>query len=396
MDQAAKAKFILALHKHSLQAFDSGGGVWNALSGQTNFQAQGPDYTSTANQATGNAFAEQGQQQQLATTLQNQANGQGPNPAQSQFQQNVSQIGQQQAGAIASQKGISPALAIRTAAGQGAQAQQAAAGQAATMQAQQQLQAQSQLQNQQAQIATENQNLYGTSTTGQSNENTTNAAVAQSNATNQGNALSGIISGAASALPFLANGGEVPSYPSALLADGGGPADAPTAGAIPAFQAFAKSFAANRQPQKQQQAQSQSGSTKAPGPVSSVAKWLKAGPAKAQDDPSLPMPPQNVAGPVAQAQAKPGMLPMPETVGMARGGKVGPRLDANGGKVSAQNPKQKATVKDNAYANDKVPTLLSEGEIVIPRSITMHPMAPEMAAKFVAAAINKRKMGRAA
>jgi len=67
-------------------------------------------------------------------------------------------------------------------------------------------------------------------------------------------------------------------------------------------------------------------------------------------------------------------------------------IAAKGGKIKALNPSEKAVKKDNSYSNDKVPALLSEGEIVIPRSITNHKMAPEKAAQFVAKALAKRKM----
>ena len=90
-----------------------------------------------------------GQQQGLANALLNQSQGIGPNPAQAQYQQNVNQMAQQQAGAIAGTKGINPALAARLIQNQGAQAQQQAAGQQATLQAQQQIAAQQALGQQQ-------------------------------------------------------------------------------------------------------------------------------------------------------------------------------------------------------------------------------------------------------
>ena len=70
-----------------------------------------------------------------------------------------------------------------------------------------------------------------------------------------------------------------------------------------------------------------------------------------------------------------------------------PQLAAIGGKVDAQNPSEKAVKKDNSYANDKVPALLSAGEIVIPRSITTHPDAANQAARFVQAVLNKKRLG---
>lgn len=92
------------------------------------------------------------QQQALANTLGQQAAGQGPNPAQQQYQQNINAGTQAAAGTIASQKGISPALAAQLIAQQQGSANQNAAGTAATLQAQQQLAAQNALQGQQAQM----------------------------------------------------------------------------------------------------------------------------------------------------------------------------------------------------------------------------------------------------
>ena len=53
-------------------------------------------------------------------------------------------------------------------------------------------------------------------------------------------------------------------------------------------------------------------------------------------------------------------------------------LAAKGGHVPGQAP-----VPGDSYANDKVHAVLSPGEIVIPRSISMHPNAPEMSKLFV-------------
>lgn len=64
-------------------------------------------------------------------------------------------------------------------------------------------------------------------------------------------------------------------------------------------------------------------------------------------------------------------------------------MAAKGGKVQAGRGEQAVKI-DDSLKNDKVPTLLSEGEIVIPRHITMHPNAPAMAAQFVAKALAKR------
>lgn len=129
-----------------------------ALTRQNKFQAQAPEierqnFQPKLDEQYGAFTGVQKQQQDLANVLMQQMSGSGPNPAQMQFQQNLNQVGAQQAGAIASQKGISPALAARMIAQQGANAQVQGAGQAATLQAQQQLAAQEQLQQQQSQMA---------------------------------------------------------------------------------------------------------------------------------------------------------------------------------------------------------------------------------------------------
>jgi hypothetical protein len=99
-----------------------------------------------------NVFA---QQQALANQLAQQAMGQGPNPALSQFNQATGQNIAAQAAMMAGQRGASAnaGLIARQIAQQGAATQQQASGQAATLQAQQQLAAQQALQNQQAQMA---------------------------------------------------------------------------------------------------------------------------------------------------------------------------------------------------------------------------------------------------
>lgn len=117
-----------------------------------------------------------GQQQGLADALLAQSRGQGPNPAQQMFQQNTNQNIAQQQGAIASARGINPALAARMASQQGAAMNQQAAGQSALLGAQQQLAAQQQLGAQQQSMG---QNIMGQNATlanqgnlyGQANQN---------------------------------------------------------------------------------------------------------------------------------------------------------------------------------------------------------------------------------
>lgn len=79
-----------------------------------------------------------------------------------------------------------------------------------------------------------------------------------------------------------------------------------------------------------------------------------------------------------------------DTAGMPGLAAVG-MLAADGGKVKANSSNEKAVAKGDSLKNDKVPAMLSEGEIVIPRHITMSERAPEKAAAFVAATLAKRK-----
>lgn len=79
----------------------------------------------------------------------------------------------------------------------------------------------------------------------------------------------------------------------------------------------------------------------------------------------------------------PDVLPV-EAAGLAKGG-----LMKGGGKVAASGD-EKAVKDGDSLDNDKVPAMLSEGEIVIPRHITMGANAPAKAAAFVAKELAKR------
>lgn len=410
MDQAAKAKFILALHKHSLQAFDSGGTVSNGLipggvpflgtgvpatakgiasdfTTQNGFQAgMAPtahtNYGGTIDAASGNSLAGYGQaqniqaqQQDLANQLSAQSMGQGPNPAQAALAQSTGQNVAAQGSLMAGQRGasVNPALIARQAAQQGASTQQQAVGQSATLQAQQQLAAQSALQQQQALMGGQNiqeqgvQNqLYGTSVAGQNTQNANditnfgnaqgiNAQVSQNNANAVNKTEGGLLSGVSSALGagIFAEGGDVTKHPSLVdmwmnkkkYADGGSVA-APSNVTLAGGQGVDISGM---------------GGGKKPSTAS-------AGPA----DPGGGMAAQD-AGPVGGMGMPTGIAPM-----AAKGGKV----------VAGKG--EKAVKKDNSYANDKVPAILSQNEIVLPRSITMHPNAPERAADFVRSVLAQR------
>lgn len=183
----------------------------------------------------------QGQQQDLASVLQAQMAGGGPNPAQAQFQQNAAQNAAQAGAAIGSQKGINPALAARLIMQQQASAGQGIAGQAATLQAQQQLSAQQQLQQQQATMGSQALNAQGILQGAQANQNSAtvgnyssanqvNAGITNANAAATNATMQGLMSGASAAASggatkamsgggmitlgdALMNGGAVPGVP---------------------------------------------------------------------------------------------------------------------------------------------------------------------------------------
>lgn len=115
----------------------------------SSYEAKAPDITKQdtlgrINTASGEAAAPIAQQQQLANALMQQTQGYGPNPAQIALNQQTNRNIAQGAGAVASQKGINPALASRQIQQNAAMQQQQSAGQGALMQAQQQMGAQQQ------------------------------------------------------------------------------------------------------------------------------------------------------------------------------------------------------------------------------------------------------------
>ena len=199
-------------------------GFISSLIGSHNaFQAQGatPDQIAAAQAQLGNAnnaasglagaagnndaFA---MQNALAGQLAQGAMGQGPNPALAQLQQTTGQNIASQAALQGSQRGIgaNPGLLARQVAQQGGQLNQQAAGQAAVQQAQQQMGYQQQLQNLLGQQVGQQQNAVGlqgqlaTTNQGQllqsqSAANTANAGVAQANANTNGKIAGGIFGG---------------------------------------------------------------------------------------------------------------------------------------------------------------------------------------------------------
>lgn len=365
------------------------GGFAQAKAGHNDFQAQAApiEQTAAANDAVaaqngliaslqaqnglGNQSQVYNQAQGLAGQLQNMANGQGPNPAQAQLNQNTAANTANQAALMAGQRGASanPALIARMAAQQGAANQQNAIGQGATLQAQQQLSAIGALQNQQGLLnniaGTQASNLINTQSNQQNamlnqsnfenqlrsnNQNSMNAinsGVEQNNANNAKDATKQAIGsigsvlgsggqtapggggggGAAGLLSFLAEGGEVQQGQSAILKENYS------------------------------------------GPRSKVAKHLFA------------------KGGEVQALVSPGEIYLPpEKAEAVKQGKASP---LSGEKIQGQAPVGGAV---NSYDNDIIPKTLEAGGIVLPRSVTQSKDPSEKAKKFVEAI--KKKQGK--
>lgn len=377
-----------------------------------------------------------GQQQSLAGQYQNIAAGQGANPAQAMLNNATGQNIASQAALMASQRGAGAnvGLMARQAAQQGGALQQQAVGQGAQLQAQQQLAAlqglgqqqqaiggtqqaiagiggqqlgaqqaqqqalaaqssqqvgqqmgatttlnQAQQANQQALLNAMNQQNQN-KVTMQGNINSANANLKSTGMQGTQGLIGGVLNGAGAALG-MAKGGEV------SLADGGAVAPvapmavAPTEPIVGPQSSFGKFLAGwgNGTPT------SNSGMAFNMAPANSGAAQVQQGATnfgqglgKMMNRPKSVEPGQTMAGPDAAA------MPM-DTMVAAKGG-----LAKDGGHVAAKGPEQKAVKKGDSYANDKVPAILSEGEVVIPRSVMQSKDPAKGAADFVARVMAKR------
>ena len=336
-----------------------------------------------------------GAQNMALSQMQGVASGQGPNPAQAQYQKNVQDLATQQAGAIASIKGISPALAARMIAQQGSAAMQNAAGQGAANLANQQLGAMQQAGNMANTIASnqigqtnanvgsqqqEQQSLlnaasgYNNAAVGnQSSVNAGNTAITGAEIGNQGKIIGGIGQAAGSAMHLAAYGGEMHKF-----ADGG---DAS------AFNGPRSKFGQflNQSAQQQQAAPIQMSNVSMPAPDQSnslengIGNFLKGAASR-------------FGGSGDSSGAAPGG-PQSMSVPMTAYSMGGQTHDyRGGGNVIAKNSKQKAVKPGNDYANDKIPAVLSEGEVVIPRNVMQSKDPVNGAAQFVQAVLAKRRM----
>lgn len=381
------------------------------------------------------------QQQGLADQLQGVANGTGSNPAMAQLNQTTGANVANQAALMAGQRGsgANAGLMARLAAQQGGNLQQQAVGQGATMGAQQQLAGMQMLGNQQSNMANLANTQIGQQQAGlnalnqsslqqqsnlmglQQNANSANAGIAGGNQAAQGNLFGGALSGVASAVSplvsglFKAQGGMVEGY-----ADGGIASDpllqpvgnvgvtdrynsGPTSG-------IGRILENNGQPspaQSSSNAVSKGGFDSgnllggalgqglkgllgggATSTVGTAGPWELGGGLAGGAGDAMGALGGAFEGGGALAGAGEGIMEVaPAVLAANQGGKID-KLK-KGGEVPGQ-----ANVPGDSIKNDKVPAVLSPGEIVIPRSIAMHPNAPQLAAQFVAQALAKGGSGK--
>lgn len=397
------------------------------------------------NQAYGQAQLGLGQQQAFLNALQGQngianqssvfnqlqgvANGTGPNPALQQLQNTTGQNVASQAALMAGQRGsgANAGLLARQAAQQGAGIQQQAVGQGAALQAQQQLNALGQLQGiagqqvgQQANALTgynqaaqsEQQNLLNAlaqfnnaNVSNTANQNSTNAQIQGQNASGQQSLFGGLLNGASTALAgpignlFKAAAPAVASSGAATAIGDAVPMIAAGAhgGIIQKYAdgGMAEQFFSQPPPQPV-----------APvGPQSNAGKFLF-GSAPSQQSANDPNPFQSMGQNNAGAQS---LNKAGNSAGSGIGGLLGKGISAigslfaeggpiNGEMLAAQGKMVpgKAEVKGDSLKNDKVPAVLSPGEVVIPRSVMQSGDPVANSAKFVQAIMAKQNMRRKA
>lgn len=361
--------------------------------------------------------------QNAASMYQNIAEGRGPNPAQAMLNQATAQNVANQAALMAGQRGASANVGMlaRQAAQQGANTQQQAAGQAATLQANQQLNALAGLTGANQAAAGVGSNLTGQqANANQAYANQANQIAGQQIAANQAgvqnalsnqqsmqNALQGVNNANVGAQSSVNTGNVDLSKANSAAKQGilGGVMQG--AGTLMAAKGGMVHMAEGGAPEEQQP---QSG-----GPMSTFGKFLQGatGGNNTQASNQFLVAPNVQQGsgaasmqkgtaaligalkPKKQAGTGGGeMMAGEDTTSMQAPTMVASKggLANKGGHVDAKKPSQKAVKHGNSYANDKIPAMLSEGEIVLPRSVTQAADPKAAAAGFVAQVLAKRKV----
>lgn len=313
--------------------------ITNAFGAGNGFQpgsgnAQQVQQTNAANAVFGSAQSGLGN---LAASLWEQVHGQGPNLANQNLQNFTGQNVANQASLMAGQRGASsnPALIARLAAQQGAGIQQQAAGQAASNVLAQQLAAQQQLGNvygTQGSLANQN---YATTQSGVNANNQIGAQVAGQNAQANQGILGGLANAGGSALSGLLSQSK-PQQVGSSFAEGGEINPLST-----------------KLPKKQ---------VHIPEHLQHIANIRYPHLAHGGKVPIMVSPGERILNPKAASE-------------VAKG-KADPIK-------SSQPVPGKAKYKGDNYANDTVPKEAKAGSIVLPKHITEHPNAPQMAYDFV-------------
>lgn len=417
MDAKTKADFILALHKHSLRAFDSGGGISgdissgvqtvmspisgvasglaNALTVTNGYNATGPDMTGVV-----------GQQSQLGGLLMNEAQGNGVNPAQEEYLQNAQTAAQQAAALNSSRRAINPALAARMSGNAAVNAQQTAANQSNINREKQMLAAQHEM-----------SGLTGQEMQGAEHAQDINSQVAQNNTNAVNQTEGGILSNVPIIGSLFAKGGPVVApqktkfhqmvYAKRMAS--GGPSSQGSIGknrlggsiamtdGTPGFSnANFLEAAANV---------GGSGSSGGGGsPDSGLGQFLNGIPTEANNFGATPlsMPGLGSSAGIGAAPGAPSLgvgslaADAPAAAAMSQGGVprmvyAAPQSLTKGGKAVAKNKAQRAVVPGDSLKNDKIPALLSQDEEVIDRDTLRDPGPIGKMARVVAAAVNSKK-----
>jgi hypothetical protein len=356
-------------------------------------------------------------QNNLAGVLQSQMNGGGPSPEMLEAQRMNENAIKSNTGMIASQKGISPAMAARLAAENSAGMQQQAAGQGAMMGMNKQLSVQNALQNlygtqgNQANTASSTvQNALGAFNNANvgmySNMNNANQATNAQNAATAGGLVGGLAGGISSAVSSLfAEGGEVQSP--GIYKENPKLAKVPQAQRFDSGGAVQPSWGYGMQPSIDS------------GAANMANKYIAAGGAALEkgisglfnpmgksgggdsgggsmDGMAMAGGPMDAGGgggglgALALLAANGGEIPdhlhhMANLYHPDFGGKL-MELKAKGGSVPG-----KAEVPGNSYKNDTVPAMLSPGEIVLPRTVTQSQDPVKAAADFVAEKLKEKQ-----
>jgi hypothetical protein len=322
-------------------------------------------------------------QNALATTLQGQVNGQGPNLANAQLEQGTNANIQKAASLIASQKGISPALAAREAATGAAASNQAAAGQAQQGVMQQTLNAEQGLGSLYGQEANESTNQQGTLQNANAQQNAQlvnqnlgvqgiNAGVAAQNTQNNVNTMNGIVGSAGKAATMMATGGEVHPFHAYLMkkyAVGGG-VD-PVTGGITGVNSSPYPWMNNTGskdpnlfgvPGPSAPSNPTAGATNAVSDASGVSGGAMSAGGAGDIASEL--------GPLAMVAAHGGRVPALVSPGEIYLNRHAVRAVNNGADptIVGERIPGHAKVQGNSYENDTVPKELEEGGEVIPRS----------------------------